>query len=275
MDDEVFKALADPTRRLLLDRLNERNGQSLLELSVALDMTRQSVTKHLAVLEAANLVTTMRRGREKLHYLNAEPINAISDRWITQYDRRRLAALADLKTALESTAMTNTAVPDIANANTTNDFVYTTYIKAPAELVFKALTDPTFTREYWNGVEIASDWKVGSPYTFSQVGVTIDDPQMIVTEYSPYTRIAYTWPTMTHEYISAVGLPPEFADEAAKEPRSTVSFELEQQDTRTKLTVVQSGFGPTGVVLGSISHGWPQVMAELKSLLESQVAAAR
>src|SRR5687767_4889101 len=100
--DEVFKALADPSRRRLLDSLNARNGQSLRELCTGLDMARQSVSKHLSVLEAANLVATVWRGREKLHYLNAEPINAIAQRWISQYDRDRVHALADLKTALES-----------------------------------------------------------------------------------------------------------------------------------------------------------------------------
>src|SRR5918999_3733109 len=87
--DDVFKALADPSRRLLLDSLNARNGQNLQELCAGLSMARQSVSKHLAVLEAANLVGTRRRGREKLHFLNAEPINAIADRWMTRYDRAR------------------------------------------------------------------------------------------------------------------------------------------------------------------------------------------
>src|ERR1700754_4522343 len=95
--DEVFKALADPSRRLLLDSLNTRTGQNLQELCAGLSMARQSVSKHLAVLEAANLVTTVRRGREKMHYLNAEPINAIADRWITQYDPSRPPALVVLK----------------------------------------------------------------------------------------------------------------------------------------------------------------------------------
>src|ERR1700757_1984268 len=103
--DEVFKALSDPSRRRLLDRLNIRNGQTLRELCAGLDMARQSVSKHLAVLEAANLVTTQWRGREKLHYLNAVPINAIADRWMNQYDQRRTRALADLKTALERNTM--------------------------------------------------------------------------------------------------------------------------------------------------------------------------
>src|ERR1700751_1772598 len=97
--DEVFKALADPSRRLLLDSLNTRNGQNLQELCAGLSMARQSVSKHLAVLEAANLVTTVWRGREKLHYLNAAPINEIAERWINRYEQGRVHALADLKRA--------------------------------------------------------------------------------------------------------------------------------------------------------------------------------
>ena len=85
--DATFRALADPSRRRLLDRLNERNGQTLRELCAGLDMARQSVTKHLAVLEEAGLITTIRRGREKLHHLNAAPINDIADRWIHRYDQ--------------------------------------------------------------------------------------------------------------------------------------------------------------------------------------------
>lgn len=99
--DEVFKALADASRRELLDRLFARNGQTLIELTAGLAMTRQAVTKHLAVLEAANLVVSIRRGREKLHYLNPVPIAEIGDRWIAKYERARLDALAALKKGLE------------------------------------------------------------------------------------------------------------------------------------------------------------------------------
>src|SRR4051794_7904688 len=151
--DEVFKALADPSRRLLLDSLNARNGQTLRELCSGLDMTRQSVSKHLAVLEAANLVTAVRRGREKLHYLNAAPINEIGERWITRYERERVHALADLKRALEDTPMDKPS------------FVYTTYIRTTPEQLWQALTDPAFTRRYWNaGFE--TDWKPGSTMTW-------------------------------------------------------------------------------------------------------------
>jgi DNA-binding transcriptional ArsR family regulator len=99
--DEVFKALADPSRRKLLDELHKSNGQALSELCEHLDMTRQAVTKHLALLEAADLVATVWRGREKLHYLNPAPLHEIYERWIGKYERRRLQALSDLKKGLE------------------------------------------------------------------------------------------------------------------------------------------------------------------------------
>jgi len=103
-DDSVFKALADSTRRLLLDRLYERDGRSLTELESDLEMTRFGVMKHLRVLEEAGLVVTRRSGREKLHYLNPVPIRLIHDRWIDKYTERRVSALADLKNELEDTA---------------------------------------------------------------------------------------------------------------------------------------------------------------------------
>jgi DNA-binding transcriptional ArsR family regulator len=99
--DLVFKALADPTRRKMLDRLHADNGQTLGELCESLAMTRQAVTKHLVLLEAANLVATVRRGREKLHYLNPVPIHEIAQRWIGKFERQRLQALSDMKKALE------------------------------------------------------------------------------------------------------------------------------------------------------------------------------
>src|SRR5690242_5009646 len=139
--DEVFRALGDPSRRRLLDSLNARNGQTLRELCAGLDMARQSVSKHLSVLEAANLVTTVRRGREKLHYLNAAPINDIGERWITRYDRGRVRVLADLRHALE-------VGPIVERPS----FVYTTYIRTTPERLWEALTDPAFTERYWGTV---------------------------------------------------------------------------------------------------------------------------
>src|ERR687885_1873149 len=182
----AFRALADPSRRLLLDRLNERNGQTLRELCSRLDMARQSVSKHLAVLEAANLVTTVRRGREKLHYLNAAPINEISERWITRYEGARVHALADLKRALEGKSMDRPS------------FVYTTYIRTTPERLWQALTDPAFTRRYWSAT-FQTDWKTGSTMRWDLFGVTIDDPEQVVLESEPYRRLSYTWHTLTPE----------------------------------------------------------------------------
>jgi DNA-binding transcriptional ArsR family regulator len=100
-DDPVFQALADASRRQLLDLLQARNGRALVELHQELRMTRQAVAKHLAVLEEANLVTFLRLGREKLHFINPTPINAIAERWISKFDRARLGALSELKRNLE------------------------------------------------------------------------------------------------------------------------------------------------------------------------------
>jgi len=100
-EDKVFHALADASRRLLLDRLHRRNGQTLTDLCEGIDMTRQAVTKHLVILESANLVATRRQGREKLHFINPVPINEIAERWISKFERPRLGALADLKKHLE------------------------------------------------------------------------------------------------------------------------------------------------------------------------------
>jgi uncharacterized protein YndB with AHSA1/START domain/DNA-binding transcriptional ArsR family regulator len=254
--DEVFRALADTSRRRLLDSLNARNGQSLRELCIGLDMARQSVSKHLAVLEAASLVTTRWRGREKLHYLNAAPINAIAERWIAQYDRERVRALADLKTALEHESMGDTA------------FVYTTYIKTTPERLWQALTDPAFTRRYW-GVTFESDWKEGSPMTWEQDGVTIADPAQVVLESEPYRRLAYSWHTFTPEFAEGVGLSDEVFTRAANERRSKVTFEIEQLGHMVKLTVIHNDFEPGSTVLEMVSGGWPHLLSDLKTLLET------
>ncbi|WP_043624948.1 ArsR/SmtB family transcription factor [Nonomuraea candida] len=255
--DEVFKALADPSRRRLLDSLNARNGQTLRELCAGLDMARQSVSKHLAVLEAAGLVTTVRRGREKLHYLNAVPINAIAERWINRYDRHRANALADLKTALESTTMEQDP-----------DFVYTTYIRTTPERLWQALTDPAWTRRYW-GVELTSDWTEGAPVTWEFGGVTMKDAEQVVLASEPYRRLAYTWHTFTPEFAELVGLDAAGLAEMSAEPRSTVSFEIERLDHLVKLTVTHGGFGPDSAVRKGISGGWPEILSSLKTLLET------
>ncbi|MFC5996538.1 ArsR/SmtB family transcription factor [Pseudonocardia hispaniensis] len=254
--DEVFRALADANRRRLLDSLHARNGQSLRELCTGLDMARQSVSKHLAVLEAANLVTTLRRGREKLHHLNAAPINAIAERWIDKYDRERVRALADLKTALEANPMEH------------NEFVYTTYIKTTPQRLWQALTDPAFTRRYW-GVAFETDWRAGSTMSWELNGARIADPAQVVLESEPYRRLSYTWHSITPEFAEAVGVSDELRATIAAERRSQVSFEIEPLGQTVKLTVIHGDFEPGSTVLDMIRGGWPHLLSGLKTLLET------
>jgi len=259
----VFRALADPSRRRLLDRLNERNGQSLRELCAGLEMARQSVSKHLAVLEAAELVTTVRRGREKLHYLNAAPINDIAERWINRYDRRRVEALSDLKRALEGTPMDRP------------QFVYTTYIRTSPERLWQALTEPAFTARYW-GLTFQTDWQVGSAITWQMRGVTVADPAQVVLEAEPYRRLSYTWHSFTPEWAEACGISDEVRRAASRERRSKATFEIEPLEDKVRLTVVHEDLEPGGTVGQMISQGWPNVVSDLKTLLETgDVAPAR
>ncbi len=267
--DSIFRALSDPARRRLLDRLNEHNGLTLTELCAGMGMTRQSVTKHLGILEAAGLVATLRRGREKLHYLNAAPINDIADRWMHHYDRARAEALSDLKTALEDTN------PMSTDDSTT--FVYSTYIQATPERVWQGLTDPAFTTRYWRhpkagGVSMTTPWKKGEAYdmVYDQGGLVISDPEQVVLEADPYRRLAYTWHTFSPEWADAHGI--DAADAAAwrAEPRSKVAFDIEETgDGVVRLTVVHDGFAPGSRVLQAVSGGWPAVLASLKTLLET------
>jgi DNA-binding transcriptional ArsR family regulator/uncharacterized protein YndB with AHSA1/START domain len=256
--DDVFKALADPSRRLLLDSLNERNGQTLRELRAGLDMARQSVSKHLAILESANLVTTVRRGREKLHYLNAAPISEITERWINRYDKQRVDALADLRKALEGTSMDRP------------EFVYTSYIRTTPEQLWRGLTDPAFTQRYW-GLAWDTDWKPGSAMTLKldKDGVTIADPAQVVLESDPYRRLSYAWHTFTPEWAAAYDMSEEYLAKVAAEPRSKVTFDIEPLGEYVRLTVVHDGFEEGSAVLPDISQGWPMVMSSLKSLLET------
>ncbi len=256
--DKVFRALSDPSRRRLLDSLNSRNGQTLRELCTGLEMARQSVSKHLAILEDANLVTTVRRGREKLHYLNAAPIADIAERWINRYDQQRVNALSDLKKALEESAMDKP------------EFVYTTYIRTTPEQLWRGLTDPAFTRRYW-GLAYESDWTTGSTFTvrLDKNDVTIADPAQVVLEADPYRRLSYTWHTFTPEWAAAYGISAEDMAKFAAEPRSKVTFEIEPQGDYVRLTVVHDGFEPGSAVLAAVGAGWPMLMSGLKSLLET------
>ncbi len=239
--DEVFKALADPTRRGLLDSLRRENGQTLGRLCAGLGMARQSATQHLAVLEDANLISTVRRGREKLHYLNPVPIHDIQQRWIASFEQPRLRTLDAIKRQAENHAMT-------ADKPT---YVYVTYIESTPERVWHALTDADLTGDYW-GHHNVSDWQPGSPWAHQRTdGSGIADGGGTVVEATPPTRLVMT-------FGEAPGAGPE---------ASTVTFDIEGWHDIVRLTVTHGNLADGE--LEEISSGWPAVLANLKSLLET------
>lgn len=240
--DRVFRAMADPTRRSLLDELRRRNGQTLGELCRPLAMARQSATQHLGVLEAANLVTTVRRGREKLHYLNPVPLWDIQERWIERFEPPRLRALSAMKRRAEENTM-----------DSRPSYVYVTYIEASPERVWEALTDPELTARYW-GHSNVSDWQVDSSWQHRRVdGSDIADVVGTVLESVPPRRLAFT-------FDSPGPVPPGGP--------STVTFDIEPYHEIVRLTVTHENL-PDDEALQAISAGWPAVFANLKSLLET------
>jgi DNA-binding transcriptional ArsR family regulator/uncharacterized protein YndB with AHSA1/START domain len=250
--DEVFKALADPSRRLLLDALNDRDGQSLGELCAGLPIARQSISKHLALLEAAGLVTTAWQGRLKLHYLNAEPINAIAGAWFNRYD----------------SASTPDPASGVDGMPVGREFRYTTYIRTTPERLWQAVTNPAVALDYM-GHAIESAWLKGAGHVWIEGGVRIEHPDQVILESDPYRRPGFTFHTFTADIQTiAPDLAEELVTAAAAEARSRVFFDIEPLDEQVKLTVVHDGFGPDSVVLPLISQGWPMKLANLKSRLE-------
>jgi len=241
-DDAVFKALADATRRALLDRLREHNGQTLGELCEPLAMARQSATQHLGVLEAANLITTVRRGREKLHYLNPVPLWDMQERWIEKFEPPRLRALSAIRHRAEEDPMADRPA-----------YVYVTYIEATPERVFEALTDADLTATYW-GHSNVSDWQPGSGWEHRRVdGSGIADVTGTVLESVPPRRLAVTFDT---------------PGEHRPEGPSRVTFEIEPFHEIVRLTVTHENLADNDA-LEAVSAGWPAVFANLKSLLET------
>ncbi len=241
-DDQVFRALADPTRRRLLDSLRERNGQTLGELCQQLDMARQSASQHLAVLEEANLISTLWRGREKLHYLNPVPIHEIAERWIARFEEPRLRALSTVRRRAEE--------DDMADWPT---YVYVTYIQATPERVWHALTDPDLTAQYW-GHSNVSDWQAGSTWEHLRTdGSGIADVVGKVLAAEPPRRLVITF------------------DGPGAEPAggpTTVTFEIEPYHEIIRLTVTHENL-PGQTDYDAVAAGWPAVFANLKSLLET------
>lgn len=263
-DDRVFKALADPSRRLLLDRLLARDGQTLSELESTLEMTRFGVSKHLRVLEDADLVVTRRAGRQKLHFLNPVPVRLIHDRWIDKYTERRIAALADLKTQLEGTTMT----PPAPSAQAVPTQVFRVHIKASPEAVWEAITSPEWSARYGYGPTEFDLRPGGRIRGLANEGLRARGVPEVVTEgevleVEPPRRLVQTYRML---FDSAV----------AAEPPTRVTWQIEPLgDAVTRLTVVHELDGApvhAGLVTGEnvqAGGGWPYILSDLKSVLET------
>jgi len=239
--DAVFKALADPTRRRVLDALFLEDGQTLSALESRLPMTRFGVMKHLRVLEEARLITTRRRGREKLHFLNPVPIRLIHDRWVSKFAAPWAAALSALKQDLEAEERRMEKVFEI-------------YIKTTPERLWEAITSDEMRRKYWFGVGVTSDWTPGSRYEathplgeaaiYAGENLEVDPPRRLVQTYTA-----------------------QWSEDALREGTSRVTWEIEPIGDSCKLTVIHDQLreGASEAIYG----GWPQVISGLKTLLET------
>jgi uncharacterized protein YndB with AHSA1/START domain/DNA-binding transcriptional ArsR family regulator len=244
--DPVFKALADPHRRLLLDRLHERDGQTLSELQSYLPLSRFGCMKHLRVLEDAGLLTSRKVGREKFHYLNPVPIQRAYDRWVAKYARPWTRTLSGLKRSLEEPSMTSKPA-----------HVYQIYIQATPEQIWHALTDPDTTPHYYFGTRFESDLTPGSPYVYR----TPDGSPMLdgtIVESDPPHKLV-----MTFRPLWAGG------EEA---PVSRVTWEITPKEEQCRLAVVHEGLDLESELGQGIQDGWAQIASALKSYLETQRA---
>jgi uncharacterized protein YndB with AHSA1/START domain len=236
--DEVFRALADPTRRSLLDELFKADGQSLSALERRLPMTRFGVMKHLRVLEEAGLVVTRRRGREKLHFLNPVPIRLVHDRWVSKYAEPWAARLTGLKQSLEEATM---------------EKVFEIYIKTTPERLWEAITEAEMRRVYQFGGGVTSEWTPGSRYELShpQGGVLAEGENLDV---DPPRRLVQSFTAL-------------WSDDVRAEGSSRVTWEIEPVGDSCRLTVTHDQLreGANGELYG----GWPMILSGLKTLLET------
>jgi uncharacterized protein YndB with AHSA1/START domain/DNA-binding transcriptional ArsR family regulator len=241
--DDVFRALADPSRRTLLDSLFERDGQSLLELTAHLPMSRFGVMKHLRVLEAAGLVTTQKVGREKRHYLNPIPVRLIHDRWISRYAEPIVAQLGALKAHLEALPMA------VAPRH-----VYEVFIKTTPERLWRAITDPADTQLYYYGTQVQSDWKPGSRLVYLDHGEVSLDCRIV--EIAPGKKLVHTF-TMSYD------------PEMAAERPSRVSWVIEKMGETCRLTLIHDDFDGETKTYHEVQSGWAEILSGLKTLLET------
>ncbi len=235
----MFKALADPTRRGLLDELAREDGQTLSALEGRLPMTRFGVMKHLKVLEEAGLVVSKRRGREKLHYLNPVPIRLVHDRWVSKYTEPWAAALVGLKSEIEDETM---------------EKVFEIYIKTTPERLWEAITDPEQRSRFTFGVAPITDWTPGSTYEAKhlQSGTVIMTGENLEVE--PPRRLVQSFIAKWSEGVESEGT-------------SRVTWEIEPVEDSCRLLVTHDQLreGANGELYG----GWPMILSGLKTLLET------
>jgi DNA-binding transcriptional ArsR family regulator len=234
--DQVFKALADATRRSLLDELYREDGQTLHQLEARFAMTRFGVMKHLKVLEEAGLVVTRRQGREKLHHLNPVPIRLVHDRWVSKYAEPWAAGLSGLKQELERTM----------------EKVFEIYIKTTPERLWEAITDPAIRAKYNFGAGAHSDWTAGARVELQAGELLLGEGDVV--EIDPPRKLVHTM--LAH-----------FSPEAEAEGSSRVTWEIEPVGDSCRLTLVhdQMREGACEQLYG----GWPMILSGLKTWLES------
>ncbi len=237
--DTVFKALSDPTRRGLLDELFRQDGQSLSSLERRVPMSRFGVMKHLKVLEEAGLVVTRRRGREKLHFLNAVPIRLIHDRWVSKYAEPWVATLSELKHYVEENTM---------------EKIYEIYIKTTPERLWEAITDAELRSKYSFGVVMRSDWTVGSSVEAShpRAGALLSTGENL--EVDPPRRLVQSFNALWNE-------------EVEREGTSRVTWEIEPVGDSCRLTVTHDELSADAN--SELYGGWPMILSGLKTLLET------
>jgi uncharacterized protein YndB with AHSA1/START domain/DNA-binding transcriptional ArsR family regulator len=234
--DDVFSALADPTRRALLDELFREDGQTLGALATGFSMTRFGVMKHLKLLEEAGLVVTRRQGREKLHFLNPVPIRLVHDRWVSKYAEPWTAALSDLKDRLE--------IP--------MEKVFEIYIRTTPERLWEAITDPEIRSKYNFGARIDSDWTPGSRYEMTSPGGLLGEGENL--EVDPPRRLVQSMIALWGEDVKSEGT-------------SRVTWEIEPVGDSCRLLVTHDQLreGANDQLYG----GWPMILSGLKTWLET------
>jgi uncharacterized protein YndB with AHSA1/START domain/DNA-binding transcriptional ArsR family regulator len=240
--DDVFKALADPSRRILLDALFREDGQTMTDLQAHFEMSRFGVMKHLQILEKAGLITSTKVGRERRHYLNPIPIQQVYDRWVSKYAGAWSGALTRIKYELE----------DPSPMADTTTHVYEIFIRTTPERLWEALTDPAQTAKYYFGTHVQGITEVGADYTYSSPDgnsmlhgkvLEADPPRKLVTTFIP------GWVESPQE--------------------STVSFEIAPDGEVCKLTLRHERLIVGDALTEGVKNGWARIFSSLKSLLES------